>query len=92
MANAQCVRTREVVKVLNMLINDLAEYPLLGPADSDPWLVVAFDVALNGDNAELNVDERKIYERLVRSAEARAGRELVFRAPLPAHAIANKKR
>lgn len=86
MAHAECARTREVVKVLEALVSDLKEYPLLG--DNDPRLAVAFEVALQGDDAELNADQAQIVAGLRIGAELRedianACPRLAFRAPLP---------
>ncbi|HET7545480.1 MAG TPA: hypothetical protein VFK05_36685 [Polyangiaceae bacterium] len=92
MANAQCARTREVVKVLQMLVDDLNELPMLGERDTDR-LVVAFEVALHGDDAELNANQAEVYERLQLAAQRRANAaagETVFRAPLPAYAAAEE--
>jgi hypothetical protein len=86
MANAECARTREVVKVLETLVDSLKELPMLG--DCDPRLAVAFEVALHGDDAELDAYQARIYEMLVLAAERRANANadrdrLEFRAPLP---------
>jgi len=86
MANAECARTREVVKVLEILVSDLKEYPMLGSAELDPRLAVAFEVALFGDDAELSAGQTKTFAALLRGAERRANAErehLEFRAPLP---------
>ncbi len=49
-AVAECARTREVVKVLEILSADLKEAPLQG--EHDPRLAIAFEVALYGDDSE----------------------------------------
>lgn len=92
MANAQCARTREVVKVLKMLVADLKELPLVGLAELDPRLAVAFEVALFGEDAELNADQAGVLAGLrIRAqlrediANANAG-GLSFRARLPEYA------
>lgn len=87
MTDAQYARTFSVIKVLEMLVADLKELPMLG--EHDPRLVVAFDVALHGEDAELDANQVKVYEALQLAEERRANEaagEVAFRAPLPVYA------
>jgi len=90
MMNAEYAHTCAVIKNLEDLVLVLKDEPLSG--NDDPRLVVAFEVALRGDDAELDQRQREIYWAMrlhadclrakLNAAEARTA----FRAPLPAYA------
>jgi len=86
MMSQECARTRQVVKVLEMLVADLKELPLQG--DCDTRLASAFEVACHGEDAELDANQRAMLAamQLLADRRARATERTTFRAPLPAYA------
>jgi len=87
MMSRECARTREVVKVLEMLNADLKELPLQG--DHDPRLAAAFEVACHGDDAELDAEQALVLQVMQLRAHARLHppeERTAFRASLPAYA------
>lgn len=87
-ANAECARTREVVKALENLVADLKERPMRG--EYDPRIAATCLVVCNGEeDADLSEAEARAYKVLQYSSELRdykpasEDEEVVFRAPLP---------